>query len=41
MVAVLKDFRTTQVHRPMQGIIFGVLIGALLWSLLIAFIIVV
>ena len=39
MVAVLRDFRRTQAHRPMKGIIFGVLIGALLWSALIALII--
>ena len=33
MVASSKDFRTP--HRPMRGILYGVLLGALLWSALI------
>ena len=37
MVASLKDIRTE--HRPMQGVIFGTLIGALLWVALIVIVV--
>ena len=38
MVAALKD-RTAQAHRPIQGIIYGALISALLWLALIVIVV--
>ena len=38
MVAVLKD-RTAQDLRPIQGAVFGALVGALLWLALIVIIV--
>jgi hypothetical protein len=35
MVAALKDIHTGRAHRPIEGIILGALIGALLWLALI------
>ncbi len=39
MVAALKDFRKAQDIRPIQGIIYGALISALLWLALIVIVV--
>ena len=39
MVAIPKDVRRSQVNRPLHGILIGVVLGGLLWSLVIGIIV--
>ncbi len=39
MVAALKDFRKARDIRPIQGVVVGAFIGALLWLALIVIVV--